>query len=94
MTRGVTRPVWEPDAKGMALYETARRHRAPARLRHCRRRAPAAARTAISPARWASPTLDGLGVQGAGGHTLDEHILVDSLAARGRLMAGLLAALD
>jgi glutamate carboxypeptidase len=33
-------------------------------------------------------------VQGAGGHTLDEHILVESLAARGRLMAGLLAALD
>ena len=24
VTRGVTRPVWEPDAKGMALYETAR----------------------------------------------------------------------
>ena len=24
VTRGVTRPVWEPDGKGMALYETAR----------------------------------------------------------------------
>ena len=38
-------------------------------------------------------TLDGLGVQGANAHTLDEHIVVDSLAARGRLFAGLLAAL-
>ena len=38
-------------------------------------------------------TLDGLGVQGAGAHTLDEHIVVESLAYRGRLMAGLLAAL-
>jgi glutamate carboxypeptidase len=38
-------------------------------------------------------TLDGLGVQGAGAHTLDEHILVESLAQRGKLMAGLLAAL-
>ena len=40
------------------------------------------------------PTLDGLGVQGAGDHTLDEHILVDSLVQRGRLMAGLLATLS
>jgi glutamate carboxypeptidase len=39
-------------------------------------------------------TLDGLGVQGANAHTLDEHIVIDSLAARGRLMAGLLAALE
>jgi glutamate carboxypeptidase len=38
-------------------------------------------------------TLDGLGVQGAGAHTLDEHIVVESLAYRGKLMAGLLAAL-
>jgi glutamate carboxypeptidase len=40
------------------------------------------------------PTLDGLGVQGAGYHTLEEHILVDSLVQRGRLMAGLLATLS
>ena len=40
------------------------------------------------------PTLDGLGVAGAGAHTLDEHILVDSLAYRGKLFAGLLAALE
>jgi glutamate carboxypeptidase len=38
-------------------------------------------------------TLDGLGVQGAGPHTLDEHIVVDSLAYRGKLFAGILAAL-
>ena len=38
-------------------------------------------------------TLDGLGVQGAGAHTLDEHILVDSLATAAELMAGLLATL-
>jgi len=40
------------------------------------------------------PTLDGLGVAGAGAHTLDEHIQIDSLAYRGRLMAGLLARLE
>ena len=40
------------------------------------------------------PTLDGLGVRGADAHTLNEHIEVDSLAERGRLMAGLLATLE
>jgi glutamate carboxypeptidase len=39
-------------------------------------------------------TLDGLGVAGAGAHTLDEHIVIDSLAPRTRLLAGLLASLD
>ncbi len=36
-------------------------------------------------------TLDGLGVQGAMAHTLEEHVLVDSLVPRARLMAGFLA---
>ena len=40
------------------------------------------------------PTLDGLGARGDGPHTLDEHIITESLAERGRLMAGLLATLD
>ena len=40
------------------------------------------------------PTLDSLGARGAGLHTLEEHILVDSLAERGRLMAALLATLS
>jgi glutamate carboxypeptidase len=40
------------------------------------------------------PTLDGLGVRGADAHTLNEHIEVDSLAERGRLMAGMLATLS
>ena len=34
VTRGVTRPVWEPDAETMALYETARGIAQGARLRH------------------------------------------------------------
>ena len=40
------------------------------------------------------PTLDGLGVRGADAHTLNEYIEIDSLAERGRLMAGLLATLE
>lgn len=39
-------------------------------------------------------TLDGLGARGDGPHTLEEFIEVESLAERGRLMAGLLATLE
>lgn len=39
------------------------------------------------------PTLDGLGARGDGPHTLEEFIVTESLAERGRLMAGLLATL-
>ena len=93
VTRGVTRPVWEPNAAGMALYEVARGIAADLGY-------------AINPqssgggsdgnftGAMGLPTLDGLGVAGAGAHTLDEHIMIDSLAYRGKLMAGLLATLS
>jgi DNA ligase (NAD+) len=35
------------------------------------------------------PVLDGLGAIGAGAHAVDEHIVIDSLALRGALLAGL-----
>jgi glutamate carboxypeptidase len=40
------------------------------------------------------PTLDGLGADGAGAHTYEEHILVSSLAPRTALLANLLVTLD
>ena len=40
------------------------------------------------------PTLDGLGARGDGPHTLGEHIVTESLAERGRLMAALFATLE
>ena len=40
------------------------------------------------------PTLDGLGVVGAGLHTKGEHLHVPSLVPRARLLAGLLLALS
>ncbi|GAB5470489.1 MAG: M20/M25/M40 family metallo-hydrolase [Rhodospirillales bacterium] len=40
------------------------------------------------------PTLDGLGVCGAGAHTHGEHLLISSLVPRARLLAGLLCELD
>jgi glutamate carboxypeptidase len=40
------------------------------------------------------PTLDGLGVDGAGAHTLDEHMLVSSIVPRTALLAKLIETID
>lgn len=87
--RGVTRPVWEPNQPGtMALYEIA---------------ASVAKRIGFDmgcnsqgggsdgnfTGALGIPTIDGLGVRGSGAHTLNEHILIDSLTERARLAAGL-----
>jgi glutamate carboxypeptidase len=93
VTRGVTRPVWEPDAKTMALYETARAIAASLGFDMGHGSAGGGSDGNFTGALGIA-TLDGLGLQGAGGHTLTEHIEVESLALRGRLFAGLLATLD
>jgi glutamate carboxypeptidase len=93
VTRGVTRPVWEPDAGTMAVYERARTIAA-----SLGRDLPHGSSGGGSDGNFTGamgiPTLDGLGVAGRGYHTLDEHIEVESLLVRGQLMAGLLATLD
>ncbi len=93
VTRGVTRPVWEPDAKTMALHEVAR-----GVAQRLGFDIPPQSSGGGSDGNFTGAmgiaTLDGLGVQGANAHTLDEHIVIDSLATRGRLFAGLLAALS
>lgn len=93
VTRGVTRPVWEPDQGTMALYEKARAIAADLGFDIAHHSAGGGSDGNFTGA-MGIPTLDGLGVQGSGYHTLNESILVDSLLARGRLMAGLLATLD
>ncbi len=92
VTRGVTRPVWEADAGTMALYEKARGVAASMGLDLPHGSAGGGSDGNFTGA-MGIPTLDGLGVRGADAHTLNEHIEVDSLAERGRLMAGLLATL-
>ena len=91
--RGVTRPVWEPNAGTMALYEKAR-----ALARDLGMELPHGSAGGGSDANFTGAmgiaTLDGLGVRGADPHTLNEHIIVESLAERGRLMAALLATLE
>ena len=93
VTRGVTRPVWEADAGTMALYEKARGIAASMGLELPHVSAGGGSDGNFTGA-MGIPTLDGLGVRGADAHTLNEHIEVDSLAERGRLMAGLLATLS
>jgi glutamate carboxypeptidase len=92
VTRGVTRPVWEPDGKVMALYETARGIARELGYDISSQSSGGGSDGNFTGAMGIA-TLDGLGVQGAGAHTLDEHIVVESLAYRGKLMAGLLATL-
>ncbi len=93
VTRGVTRPVWEPDAACMALYEKARAL-ASAMGKELLHASAAGGSDANFTGAMGIATLDGLGVRGADAHTHNEHIEVDSLAERGRLMAGLLATLE
>lgn len=92
VTRGVTRPVWEPDPRGMALYDVARAI-ADELGYTINSQSSGGGSDGNFTGAMGVPTLDGLGVAGAGAHTLDEHIQVDSLAYRGKLMAGLLLAL-
>jgi glutamate carboxypeptidase len=40
-----------------------------------------------------TPVLDGLGIEGDGAHAVHEHIVVDGIAQRGALLAGLIATL-
>jgi glutamate carboxypeptidase len=93
VTRGVTRPVWEPDAKGMALHAHASAIAAKLGFD-----IPSQSSGGGSDGNFTGamgiPTLDGLGVAGAGAHTLEEHIVLESMVRRGRLLAGLLATLD
>lgn len=89
---GVVRPVWEAHAATLALYAQAK-----AIADELQMALPHASSGGGSDGNFTGamglPTLDGLGVRGAGIHTLNEHIEIDSLVDRARLMAGLMATL-
>ncbi|MCR0982277.1 M20/M25/M40 family metallo-hydrolase [Roseomonas populi] len=88
--RGVTRPVWEPDGAAMGLHERAQA--LAARLGHpLPHESAGGGSDGNFTGAMGIPTLDGLGVLGAGYHTLGEYIREDSLVPRAKLLAGLLA---
>jgi glutamate carboxypeptidase len=89
----LTRPVWEPDARGIALWERARAI-AQAMGEELPHQSSGGGSDGNFTGAMGIPTLDGLGVAGNGGHTLGEYIEIGSLARRGRLLAALLATLD
>jgi glutamate carboxypeptidase len=91
--RTVTRPVWDTDEHTLALWRRARGialglgYDIPAQYSGGGSDGNFTGAMGVA-------TLDGLGVAGDGFHTLDEHITIESLARRGKLLAGLLATLD
>ncbi|TMJ04860.1 MAG: M20/M25/M40 family metallo-hydrolase [Alphaproteobacteria bacterium] len=93
VTRGVTRPVWEPNGKTMAMYETARRLATTLGI-DLKHESSGGGSDANFTGALGIASLDGLGVCGSGAHTLHEHILVDSLPRRARLFTGLLMELS
>lgn len=93
VSRGVTRPVWEPDAATQALFEHTRRIGRTIGLELTQASSGGGSDGNFTGAMGIA-TLDSLGARGAGLHTLNEHIFIDSLPERGRLMAGLLATLS
>lgn len=93
VARGVTRPVWEPTQATLALYERMRGLAAQIGMETYHQSSGGGSDGNFTGA-MGIPTLDGLGVEGGGYHTLGEHILIPTLASRGRIMAGLLATLQ
>ena len=94
VTRGVTRPVWEPDQPGtMAMFDVAREICAELGFELT-----GASSGGGSDGNFTGflgiPTLDSIGVRGKGLHTLNEHIEVSSLPERAKLTAALLMRLE
>jgi glutamate carboxypeptidase len=89
VTRGVTRPVWEPNEGTMELYALAKDvcNELGFELNH---QSSGGGSDGNFTGALGIPTLDSLGVRGKGAHTLEEHIEVSSLIERARLIAGLL----
>jgi glutamate carboxypeptidase len=93
VTRGVTRPVWEPDAGTHRLLAMAEEFHKAVGM-NFRHESSGGGSDGNFTGAMGVPTLDGLGVEGAMAHTLEEHIRVETLATRGKVFAGLLATID
>jgi glutamate carboxypeptidase len=93
VTRGVTRPVWEPDERSLKLYGQARDIAKSMGFDIFHQSFGGGSDGNFTGA-LGIPTLDNLGPYGDGYHTLNEYVLIPSLSQRGRLIAGLLATIE
>ncbi|MDF1585338.1 M20/M25/M40 family metallo-hydrolase [Marinimicrococcus flavescens] len=93
VTSGPVRPLFEASPGTMALYEKARGFAAQMDLELEHGQFGGGSDGNFTGA-IGIPTLDGLGVVGAGLHTFGEHIIVSELPRRTALLASLLASLD
>ncbi|MEK9910276.1 MAG: M20/M25/M40 family metallo-hydrolase [Candidatus Puniceispirillum sp.] len=93
VTLGLTRPVWAATPATMKLVAMAEML-ATSLGQPFRHESSGGGSDGNFPGAMGIPTLDGLGVAGDKFHTLEEHIDIESLAMRGRMMAGLLMQID
>lgn len=91
--RGPVRPLWTAHAPTLALYERAKRIAGEIGFDLAHGQHGGGSDGNFTGALGIA-TLDGLGVMGAGAHTLEEHIQVSSLVPRATLLARLMAELE
>jgi glutamate carboxypeptidase len=92
VTRGLTRPVWEPSEATLVLATRLERLHKAVGLGFSHKSQGGGSDGNFTGA-MGVPTIDGLGVEGDGIHTLNEHIDIPSLVARARVFAALTAEL-
>ena len=93
VVQGLSRPVWTANPAGMKLVDLASdlTQQLGQNFRH---ENSGGGSDGNFTGAMGIPTLDGIGVAGDRVHTLEEHIEIESLAMRGRMMAGLLMGID
>ncbi len=93
VTGGMNRPPYERTGAGVALFETARGFAANLGLDLVEAPRSGGGSDGNFTAALGVATLDGLGIDGDGAHTLREHALIPSMGPRLNLMAALLSGL-
>jgi glutamate carboxypeptidase len=86
---GINRPPLERNAKGLALYEQAKKVAAALGFELHETQVGGASDGNFIAA-LGVPVLDGLGIDGDGAHAAHEHIVIDDITRRGALLTGLL----
>ena len=90
---GLTRPVWTASEAGLKLVDLAKRLSTQLGQPFHHESSGGGSDGNFTGA-MGVPTLDGVGVAGDKYHTLEEHIEIDSLSMRGKMMAGLLMGIN